>query len=483
MNARAMLLFALAAGGAALACAQSPATQPAAAPPPASQPSATPNGPFSLSYSGDLWERRALLGDWGGLRNELSDKGIAFKMEVVQYLQGNAYGGRSTNHAIGYSGTADYAIDFDSQRMGLWPGAFARVRGETAFGNGINPYVGAISSANFDSLLPLPDDPGLTTLTEYWIMQFVSPKLGFLAGQVDTTALPGANVFASDRYGLFMNTAFWQPLNALATVPYSTMTAGALYMPTEWLTGATLVLDSYGLPSRSGFSSAFHSPQAVTVLQTFTFNVKPFGRDGHQRFNFSYSTRDKYKLEDIGRLVLSGATAPQFDRLGLGRTIAVGGRNLRPRNILVRSALSRLIAPSQSSGDWAFWYDFDQYIHQDQADPKQGWGIFGRFGWSPGVYNPVGQYYCAGIGGMGLIPTRPRDRYGVGYYLMNVSNELPCIMPANVEQGVELFYNIEITPWLHITPDIQVIVNPGGVTDGNEREPAIVYGLRAQISF
>lgn len=475
-SALGVVLFVL---GSAAVFAQPAATAPAAT----SQPSATPNGPFSLSYSGDWWERRALSGDWGGVRNELSDDGIAFKMYVTQYVQGNASGGRSTNHAIGYSGTADYAIDFDSQRMGLWPGAFARIRGETAFGNGILEDVGAISAANFDSLLPLPNDPGLTTLTEYWIMQFVSPKLGFLLGQIDTSALPGGNVFASDRYGLFMNTAFWQPLNSFTNVPYSTMMAGALYMPTEWLNGATLVLDSYGLPTYSGFSSALHSPQAVTILQSFTFNVKPFGRDGHQRINFTYSTRDRYELKDFTRLLLSGITDTGFDRLGIGRTIVAGGRNLRIRNIARRNVVSRIIAPSQSSGDWAFWYDFDQYIHQDQADPKQGWGLFGRFGWSPGVYNPIGQYYCAGIGGTGLIPTRPRDRYGVGYYLINVSNDLPGLFGANVEQGVEVFYNFEVTPWLHITPDIQVIMNPGGTTGAGEREPAIVYGLRAQVSF
>ena len=40
-----------------------------------------------------------------------------------------------------------------------------------------------------------------------------------------------------------------------------------------------------------------------------------------------------------------------------------------------------------------------------------------------------------------------------------------------------------ITPWLHITPDLQVIVDPGGVTGPGAREPAIVYGLRAQMSF
>ena len=43
-----------------------------------------------------------------------------------------------------------------------------------------------------------------------------------------------------------------------------------------------------------------------------------------------------------------------------------------------------------------------------------------------------------------------------------------------------MFYNIEVTPWLHITPDLQVIIDPGGSSDN---DPAIVYGLRAQMSL
>lgn len=48
------------------------------------------------------------------------------------------------------------------------------------------------------------------------------------------------------------------------------------------------------------------------------------------------------------------------------------------------------------------------------------------------------------------------------------------------EQG-EVYYNIEIAPWLHIMPDLQVIVRPGG--GFRDRETAIVYGLRMQVSF
>ena len=44
-----------------------------------------------------------------------------------------------------------------------------------------------------------------------------------------------------------------------------------------------------------------------------------------------------------------------------------------------------------------------------------------------------------------------------------------------------MYYNIEVTPWLHVTPDLQVIVNPGG--GFRDRDVAIVYGVRAQMSL
>ena len=268
---------------------EAPATQVAAASSsaPTSQSFLMP----AVDYSGDLWHRPALTGDWLEGRNWLSEHGIRLDAQVVQYLVGNAHGGRSTNGALGYSGTVDYSLNFDFQRMGLWPGGFARIRAETKYGEHVVGDVGSILTPNFNALLPVPGEPGLTTLTEYWIMQFVSEKLGFIAGQVDVTALPGQNVFASDRYEHFMNTAFWQNPVAFTTVSYSTMTAGAFYSPTKWLSGATLVCDSYGTATRSGFSEAFHSPQAVSIIQALTFHIKPFGLEGNQRFNFSYSTR------------------------------------------------------------------------------------------------------------------------------------------------------------------------------------------------
>jgi len=141
-------------------------------------------------------------------------------------------------------------------------------------------------------------------------------------------------------------------------------------------------------------------------------------------------------------------------------------------------------------------YNFDQYFYQDTKDPTQGIGVFGRFGISDGKTNPVAQFYSFGFGGKGMIPTRGQDRFGIGYYYLKVSGELrdtfPTVLLTRIgldhEQGVELFYNLAITPWLHLTRDLQFIdagsnkspiITAGGKSIGT----AVVPALRIKIDF
>lgn len=56
--------------------------------------------------------------------------------------------------------------------------------------------------------------------------------------------------------------------------------------------------------------------------------------------------------------------------------------------------------------------------------------------------------------------------------------------PMMIAHGVTLVRdtgapNFEITPWMHISPDLQVIIDPGN----NDNDVAIVYGMRMQMTF
>jgi porin len=97
--------------------------------------------------------------------------------------------------------------------------------------------------------------------------------------------------------------------------------------------------------------------------------------------------------------------------------------------------------------------------------------------------NPLHYFLSACIGGNSTIRGREADTFGVGYYYLGTSDEIGPILetvlgPIGDEQGVEIFYNIALTPWFHLTPDFQVLMPARENVD-----TALVVGLRGKVDF
>lgn len=446
-------------------------------PAPASKPMALQSLIQKLpDYSGDIWNRSALTGDWGGERTKLAEQGILFDLDVTQWLQGNAHGGKDTHNAFRYSGSANYSLRFDTARMGLWPGGLITLHGETQIGQGINQKVGSLGAANYQALLPVPGDSGETTLSEFYLTQALSEKFVIVAGKMDLSSGDG-NEFAHDQRTQFSNLALRINPILFASAPYTAMTAGVILLPTKWLTISTLVADNDpdGAAPNTGFNTAFHDRNWMSVMQEYDFTWKPFGLLGHQRFGWFYTTRDYVDFNGDPRLQLPGQ---------IGR-IPFLSRALVPkwlRRAQIGSTIYNLGNPEKQPDNWGFFYNFDQYFYSKPGHPEEGVGIFGRFGLAPSDCNALTEFYSLGVGGKGLIPRRAKDQWGVGYYFINLSDDFQSLIPSmQSEQGVEAYYNFEITPWLHISPDLQVIVDPGA--GFGSRDVAVVYGLRVQMNF
>ncbi len=89
--------------------------------------------------------------------------------------------------------------------------------------------------------------------------------------------------------------------------------------------------------------------------------------------------------------------------------------------------------------------------------------------------NPVENFYSAGIGGKGIIPGRDNDTFGIGYYYIGVSDRF---QEEHEGQGGEIFYNFEVTPWFHVTPDFQIIDPPIRAV-----ETDFITGIRFKIDL
>ena len=81
-----------------------------------------------------------------------------------------------------------------------------------------------------------------------------------------------------------------------------------------------------------------------------------------------------------------------------------------------------------------------------------------------------------------MLASRPLDSFGVGYFYLGLSDQLKNltrnVKPLRDEYGVELFYNIAVTPWCRLTPNFQV-VRPSAVGV----DTGILAGLRLQMIF
>ncbi len=391
-------------------------------------------------------------GDWGGLRNQLAKDGITFEVDTLQIFQGNTHGGADTTNAWRYSGSAEYTFRLDTGRAGLWPGGRITVRGRTRFGHGVGGKVG--SPVNYDALLPISGDECKTVLSEFYIEQGLSPKLILIAGKLDGARFADRNEFASDEKTQFLHVGFRANPVVLPHAPYTNLAAALIYLPIDWLSIGTFVWDTNGSASKTGFDTAFHQPEGMSLAQEWGVKVKPFGLKGEQKFGWVYSTKN-------------------FTVLDQGRS----SFRLTPEGVV--------FTPEKRPDDWVLYYNFHQYLYTEPDDPEQGVGIFGRFGWSTAESNPFEEFYSIGVGGKGIIPGRDNDRFGIGYFHLNFSDDFPRIVKRalgglDASDGIELFYNIEITPWLHITPDLQIICNPGA-NDNNDT--AIVAGVRVRTQF
>jgi len=140
---------------------------------------------------------------------------------------------------------------------------------------------------------------------------------------------------------------------------------------------------------------------------------------------------------------------------------------------LIPGLLTDIVFLDDQKSNWTIGVNFEQFLfRKESAEPhilptlhkttfrptEQGFGLFARGTYAPKNRNPWNGYVTFGLSGRGLIPNRPNDRYGGGFYTFIVSSDLqeqPDIGRLGSEYGGEIFYNYAITSWLFLTADWQ----------------------------
>ncbi len=408
--------------------------------PTADKPAQSEPPPVSIS----LHERQKLTGDWFGHRTSLAQFGINLDVSTTQFYQGVASGG--LDQAFPYGGRNDYFLNLDGEKLGLWKGLFVTLHGETRYGQSANSLTGALMPVNLMLAVPQPNG-SITALTGVKFTQALSENMLVYAGKINTLDDFKQPLTGAGGLNGFLNTALmFNPVYA-RTVPYSTFGAGFAYLKNQEPLFAVAVFDTNNTPTVSGFDTFFNN--GATIFAQVNLPTKFFGLPGHQGISGSYSSGTYTDLSPDAYL----------DPI---------------QGLVVQS--------TPKTGSWCLAYNFDQALYVAPDNPKRLWGVFGNLGVADDNPSPIRWFASAGLSGASPICGRKSDSFGIGYFYVGVSDPLknlaPRLLPLRDEHGVELYYNLAVTPWCQITPDLQVTT-----PFRNRADTSLLIGLRAKIDF
>lgn len=106
--------------------------------------------------------------------------------------------------------------------------------------------------------------------------------------------------------------------------------------------------------------------------------------------------------------------------------------------------------------------------------------LFFRYGWADDKVNEMEDFVSFGFELKGLIEGLDRDIFAVGYAngLRSPDNLGP--LDERELDLIELYYRIQVNDHLHISPNVQFVMDPG---NRSKESPATVFGARCRYTF
>ena len=392
-----------------------------------------------------------------GPKEQLRSIGIMPDVWVTQFYQGQTEGDGSKTWR--YGGKLDAFLKVDAEKLGLWPGFHVNVQYEHYIGQNINRTDFALIPVN--TALAYVERDGYHSALSVSVTQDFGEYFSVSAGKFNMMTLASKTpLIGGGGIDTFMNRAFALPSTGVAytafrggagdrvvlSAPY--LIGGIVTIKTEPVNFALMIADPRSAIDPRVIEHPFEKGLAVGGSATLKTEIA--GLLGFHTLRAAYSNARGIDLEDITDL-----SQP--------------------------SARGSIVATKK--GFWFTSYAVQQNFVQSQQNPEVGWGLFTLATLSDGNPSPVKWSVLAGLGGNNLLAGRENDRWGTGFFHFGLTEPLLAGLAAlevnrRSEGGVEGFYNLAITPWLHLSADLQVIDpwNPG-------KSRAAYAGLRLQTKF
>jgi carbohydrate-selective porin OprB len=300
----------------------------------------------------------------------------------------------------------------------LWKDAqvISNVRGGT--GKGMQAVINNILPSNWQQ-----NETDCIYFSHLFLQQALfNKKVTLSIGKLDLD-----DMFDTNEVGSWNYLSYALARNVGVPVPWHVLGGVARWDVADWLYVQAGAVDRNGEGGETGFDTAFGGD--LEVFSIAEVGVKPnlLGRPGTYRVSVWHDPADKVRFSDGGT----------------------------------------------ESGDFGFSINVDQQV-SDRI------GIFARYGWADGEVRALEHFWSTGLTYTGLIPGRDKDVLGLGVAQGRISGDLRDVVAFEASETLfEAYYKIPLWPGASITPDFQVILNPGARDD----DTAFMAGVNFVMIF
>lgn len=433
-------------------------------------------------HVGDVWTRDVLTGDWGGERTALENDGVILGADSFDEVLGNLSGG--VRQGAIYEGRLELLATLDLDKLLSWPNATlhanayqirGRGRGLSANDLGNNLLVASNIEATHS-----------TRLFDLWLEQLLwNGTVSVRAGQIAADD----EFFISQYASSFINATFGWPAIMASDLPSG---------------GPAYPLATPGIRIKYAASNALS-------FQAALFNGDPAGAgigDPQQRD----ASGTSFRIGDNSFVIAEANYAINQDSnaTGLAASYKLGawfhsGSFADQRFDNTGQSLAAPTStgtPAQHDGDYGLYGVVDQMLWREPDTPERGVSMFIRLSAAPQDRNPISVYGDLGLTLTDPLPGRAADLVGIAVGFAGISQRARALdaderrfsgIPnpvRNSEAVMEATYRYQLSPWLALQPDLQLIRHPGAGAvspaslSATQRVPnAFVLGLRSSIIF
>lgn len=379
-----------------------------------------------------------MTGNWAGLRDKrdkLVDSGITATAVYVTDILGNPVGG--IDQAIAYAGELAVDIAFDLEKLGNLKGLEFEVSASWASGRDLS----AEDIGNIFTVSQIFNGDSVRLAGLSLEQSLFAGDLSIRAGRIGT----GDEFLTSPFYGHFVSASInGNPQSVSINVPSFT----------------SFPVMTWGIRTRAEPVERFY------VMGGVYNSDSSLGDNSAHGVDFSFSG-EVLAIGEVGYMhnQENGAT-------GLPGNYKIGG-------YYDSEDFTDLSNPlREHAGNYGLYLLVDQMVYREGGpESHQGLTPFAAFTFAPSDRNTLPFYFFTGLVYQGLFPGRDNDITAFGLTYGKFSDDLSG---QDFEMVLEWTYEIAITPWLNVQPDIQYIIKPSGTSTIPD---ALVLGAEIAINF